>query len=60
MSKSDYILVSKHDLECMAMLIVKLLDSSFSWYELEKLEDSIDYDVFEIVANVFREYGAKW
>lgn len=60
MSKSDYILVSKHDLECMAMLIVKLLDSSFSWHELEKLEDSIDYDVFEIIANVFREYGAKW
>ena len=60
MSKSDYILVSKHDLECMAMLIIKLLDSSFSWYELEKLEDSIDYDVFEIVAKVFREYGAKW
>ena len=60
MSKSDYILVSKHDLECMAMLIVKLLNSSFSWYELEKLEDSIDYDVFEIVAKVFREYGVKW
>ena len=44
----------------MAMLIVKLLNSSFSWYELEKLEDSIDYDVFEIVAKVFREYGVKW
>lgn len=55
MSKSDYMLVSKHDIECMARLIVKLLDKSFILSEIEELEDSIDSDVFEIVAKAFRE-----
>lgn len=57
MSKSDYMLVSKHDIECMARLIVKLLDKSFLLSEIEELEDSIDSDVFEIVAKTFRESG---
>lgn len=57
MSKSDYMLVSKHDIECMAKLIVKLLDKSFLLSEIEELEDSIDSDVFEIVAKAFRESG---
>ena len=55
MSKSDYMLVSKHDIECMARLIVKLLDKSFLLSEIEELEDSIDSDVFEIVSKAFRE-----
>lgn len=58
MSKSDYLLVSKHDIECMAVLISRLINGSFAIEELDRLEDSIDYDVFEIVAKVFREYGA--
>lgn len=57
MSKSDYMLISKHDIECMARLIVKLLDKSFILSEIEELEDSIDSDVFEIVAKTFRESG---
>lgn len=55
MSKSDYMLVSKHDIECMARVIVRLLDDSFLLSEIEELEDSIDSDVFEIVAKAFRE-----
>ena len=57
MSKSDYMLVSKHDIECMAKLIAKLLNRSFLLSEIEELEDSIDSDVFEIVAKAFRESG---
>ena len=57
MNKSDYMLVSKHDIECMAKLIVKLLDKSFLLSEIEELEDSIDSDVSEIVAKAFRESG---
>lgn len=56
MSKSNYMLVSKRDVECMARLIAKLLNKSFMLSELEKLEDSIDSEVFEIVAKVFRDY----
>lgn len=55
MSKSDYMLVSKHDIEYMARLIFKLFDKSFTYTEIVKLEDSIDSDVFEIVAKAFRE-----
>lgn len=57
MSKSDYMLVSKRDIKCMARLIARLLNKSFMLSELEKLEDSIDSDVFEIVAKTFRESG---
>lgn len=56
MSKSDYMLISKHDIECMAALISRLINGSFVIEELDRLEDSIDYDVFEIVAKVFRDY----
>lgn len=55
MSKSDYMLVSKHDIECMARLIVRLFDDSFLLSEIDELEDSIDSDVFEIVAKAFGE-----
>ena len=55
MSKSDYMLVSKHDIECMARVIVKLLDNSFFLTEIDELEDSIDSDVFEIVIKTFRD-----
>ena len=50
-------LVRKHDIECMARFIFKLIDKSFTYIELVKLEDSIDSDVFEIVAKAFRESG---
>lgn len=49
-------LVSKRDIKCMARLIAKLLNKSFMLSELERLEDSIDSDVFEIVAKAFRDY----
>lgn len=48
-------LVSKHDIECMARVIVKLLDNSFFLTEIDELEDSIDSDVFEIVIKTFRD-----
>lgn len=55
MSKSDYIIVSKGDIKTLSKVLLKALNGSIMWSDIDTLEDNISMDIFDIIASEFHK-----
>lgn len=55
MSKNDYIIVSKGDVKTLSKVLLKALNGSITWSDIDTLEDNISMDIFDIIASEFHK-----
>lgn len=55
MGKNDYIVASKNDIRTLSKVLLKALNGSITWSDIDTLEDSISMDIFDIIASEFHK-----